>query len=874
MSESIADVKSIFGHAVERGTPAEREAYLAEVCADNPQLRSEVESLLQAQGSAHAFFQDINPGGAAAMDVQSLSVCTGAVIGPYKLLEQVGEGGMGLVFLAEQTQPIRRKVALKVIKPGMDTRQVIARFEAERQALALMDHPNIAKVLDAGATEVGRPYFVMELVRGVPITEYCDQHSLSLRQRLELFVQVCQAVQHAHQKGIIHRDLKPTNVLVAHDDTVPLPKIIDFGIAKATTQDLTEHTLFTGIAQVLGTPMYMSPEQAALHHRDVDTRSDIYALGVLLYELLTGATPFEKERLKRANLEEVRRIIQEEEPPRPSARVSTLGAELSTVSERRRVEPERMSLTLRGELDWIVLKALEKDRNRRYESASALAADVQRYLNDEAVEACPPSSWYRVRKFARRHRTTLVMVGIVALALMATTAVSVWQTSVAQDALRQSEKDRKQAETDRKQAETDRKQAETDRNRAETDRDAAKDAQKAAKIAEGRAADEAAIATAVNDFFLNDLLRQATSVSGDERTRTDDPYLSVKEALDRAAARIGQRFQGQPLVEAAIRTTIGQAYNGLTEHSLALPHLERAVQLREKHLGPGQSDTLTSMDGLAIAYSWTGRHKDAIALRDRILACREATCGRGHIETLACLGNLAGAYEMAGDWKRSTLLWNQVLGEYRVKFGPTDPATLGAKHNLANCYLSLDRLQEAQEIYQEILDATPKPEDQVYCKLCFAYACQQAGKLDQGERLLREALDISRKRVDVTRRLQTANAQGWLARNLLLQNRYVEAETHARDALEYFEKQKRNNPRRFYWMSLLGEILVAQKKYEEAEPLLLQGYEGMKQREFILPASEKLRLPELIERVCRYYELTMQAEKARVWREKLSNKNP
>jgi tetratricopeptide (TPR) repeat protein len=338
---------------------------------------------------------------------------------------------MGLVFMAEQAQPVRRKVALKILKPGMDTRQVVARFAAERQALALMDHPHIAHFYDAGTTATGRPYFVMELVRGVPITEFCDQRRLTPRQRLELFVTVCQAVQHAHQKGIIHRDLKPSNVLVTLHDTVAIPKVIDFGIAKATTGPLTERTLFTGFAQLLGTPLYLSPEQAEMSGLDVDTRSDVYALGVMLYELLTGTTPFASETLRKASYDELRRIIREEEPPRPSQRVTTLAAEAgTTVAERRGVDGRRLSQLLRGELDWIVLKALEKDRNRRYESASALAADVQRYLHDEPVEACPPSAWYKLRKFARRRKGPLLVAACVLLAVTmvaVTVGWSLWE---------------------------------------------------------------------------------------------------------------------------------------------------------------------------------------------------------------------------------------------------------------------------------------------------------------------------------------------------------------------------------------------------------------------------------------------------------------
>jgi len=342
----------------------------------------------------------------------------GSMVGPYKLLEQIGGGGMGIVYMAEQLHPVRRKVALKIIKPGMDSGQVIARFEAERQALTMMDHPNIARVLDAGTTDAGRPYFVMELVKGIPITDYCDQSRLNTRQRLALFIQVCNAVQHAHQKGVIHRDLKPSNVLVTLHDDKPVPKVIDFGIAKATGQALTERTLFTNYAQMLGTPLYMSPEQAQISGLDVDTRSDIYSLGVLLYELLTGTTPFDRQRLREAAHDEMRRIIREEDPPKPSTRLSTMGDQLTAISTHRQIDPKKLSRLVRGELDWIVMKAMEKDRARRYESASGFAGDVERYLVDEPVQACPPSTWYRCRKFARRHKAALATATVALLVVL------------------------------------------------------------------------------------------------------------------------------------------------------------------------------------------------------------------------------------------------------------------------------------------------------------------------------------------------------------------------------------------------------------------------------------------------------------------------
>jgi eukaryotic-like serine/threonine-protein kinase len=424
--------RSIFVELLAIADPEQRAAYLSRECAGNPTLRSEVEALLIAHEEVGAFMQ--RPAGTltATAYYSPIAEGPGTMIGPYKIMEQIGEGGMGLVFVAEQQTPVRRKVALKVIKPGMGTRDVIARFDAERQALAMMDHPHIARVLDAGETEAGAPYFVMELVRGIPLTDFCDQNQLNPRERLGLFIDVCQAVQHAHQKGVIHRDLKPTNVLVTLHDGKPVVKVIDFGVAKAVGQQLTAKTIYTRFSQMIGTPLYMSPEQAEISGLDVDTRTDIYSLGVLLYELLTGSTPLDQERMKTAAFDEIRRIIREEEPPRPSTRLSTLNNELArTVAANRRLDPTKLSSSMKRDLDWIVMKALDKDRNRRYSTAGALAQDVSRFLMDEPVEARPPSTWYRFSKFARRNKVGISTVSMVAVALILGTAISVWQARVA-----------------------------------------------------------------------------------------------------------------------------------------------------------------------------------------------------------------------------------------------------------------------------------------------------------------------------------------------------------------------------------------------------------------------------------------------------------
>ncbi|HYC70694.1 MAG TPA: serine/threonine-protein kinase [Opitutaceae bacterium] len=611
-------------HAALALPPHERPAFLARACAGDPGLQRGVEELLRAHDAAealeHSPVRELAPAAGRPDEVP------GDRIGRYRLLELIGEGGCGRVYMAEQDEPIRRLVALKIVKLGMDTREVIARFDSERQALALMEHPNIARVLDAGATATGRPFFVMELVRGVRITDFCDEHRLPLAERIALFIEVCHAVQHAHQKGIIHRDLKPSNILVTLHDGRPAPRIIDFGIAKALHGPLTDRTLFTAYAQFLGTPDYMSPEQAAMSDGDVDTRSDIYSLGVLLYELTTGQTPLTRKELGEAGLDEVRRRIREIEPPRPSRRLQTLDPPtLTTAARARGLKPAQFPAVLHGELDWIVMRCLEKDRRRRYDTAQNLAADLRRHLRHEPVEAGPPGRLYRLGKFVRRHRLPVTLGSATVMAFVAFTTV----LAIQHVRLRRAER---------------------------------------------AAAAEAASSREVLDFLQTDLLGQA----GAESVPVWD--MRVRDMLDRAEVRLDERFAGRPLVEAQVRAAYAATNERLGDYARMQRHLEAAVRIRARELGPEHPETLAVQSDLARALARRYQLADAERHYELLLAAQRRVLGRHHPDYLDNLSARARLTLRQGRNAEALAQANAAHDEALAALGADHAVTLRAAH--------------------------------------------------------------------------------------------------------------------------------------------------------------------------------------------------
>jgi serine/threonine protein kinase len=927
MRAETKSAREIFLAAVDR-PPAERSAYLEAACAGDAALRRRVEALLAAHDEPGAFLSEAEPSAAGDTTAVPDSGEAGAVVaGRYTLQEKIGEGGMGEVWVAKQTEPVKRKVALKLIKAGMDTKAVLARFEAERQALALMDHPNIARVLDGGMTPDRRPFFVMELVNGLPLTRYCDEARLGIRERLELFAAICQAVQHAHQKGIIHRDLKPSNILVTLIDGRPVPKVIDFGVAKAVGGKLLDETLSTQFGAIVGTLEYMAPEQAGYSGSDIDTRADIYSLGVILYELLTGLRPIDARRLKEAAYAEMIRIIREDEPSKPSTRLST-DQSLPSLAASRQIEPKKLMALLRGELDWVVMKCLEKQRDRRYETANGLARDIQRYLADEPVEARPPSAGYRLHKFLKRNRGPVLAASLVLLALMAGMIGTTWGLIEA----------RRQAQLARDEA-----TAKENARKAEAEQRSAADA-----------ANEQAQKRLTQVKKTNDILGSIfENLDPKEIARADRPLQAILvEKLDKAVAQLEGESIGDPLVVAAMQNRFGISLLGLGEPGKAITLLEKARMTRQAKLGPEDPDTLASMENLAAAYRTAGKLDLAVPLFEETLELMKARLGLGHPDTLASMENLAGGYQDAGKLDLALPLYEETLKLMKAKLDPEHPLTLTGMDNLAGAYQDAGKLDLAVPLLEETLKRSkaklgPEHPDTLVTmnNLAVAYWLakqpdkaiplfeealkhreakfgrshpetlmtvgnlgvnyKDAGRVKEGIPLLEEAHRAAKKhpalgwvgaqlldayvRAGDNAKLadllqeqlseahtalpkdspQLAGALAPIGLMLLERKKWAEAEPLLRECLAIREMAEPDAWTTFNTKSMLGGALLGQKKYADAEPLLLAGYEGMKQREKTIPPQGNTRIPEAIERLVQLYEATGKKEAAAKWRKEL-----
>jgi serine/threonine protein kinase len=882
---------TIFCAAIEIASPEDRAAYLAQVCGDNVELRGRVQRLVDAHFQAGSFLEkpQLEIGATAAFvaaptesfALDSFQDGPGTVIGHYKLLEQIGEGGMGSVWMAQQTEPVKRTVAVKLIKSGSDSKAVLARFEAERQALALMDHPNIAKVLDAGTTDRGTPFFVMELIQGMPIREFCDTRKLTPRQRLELFVPVCQAIQHAHQKGIIHRDIKPSNVLVTLYDDKPVPKVIDFGVAKATWSQLTEQTPVTGFGAIVGTPQYMSPEQATLNNVDIDTRSDIYSLGVLLYELLAGSPPFDSKEPEKAGMLEILRLIREEEPPKPSTKVSTAN-DLAKLAANRGTEAAKLTRLLRGEIDWIVMKALEKARARRYETANGFAQDVQRYLADEPVLAGPPSASYRVKKFVKRHKGPVVAVGLVLLALllgMAGTTVGLVRAEQAWHAEAKRAEGERLAKTDARNAaekEKEAKEQATERLKwsvkaneilssifRDLDPELEEKEGVTLRVLLGRRLDEAVrqlegesvgdpVVVARLQSLLGDSLRalghyeQAEVVLTKARQTLESSLgathadtLTAKENLAQLYHEQGKCLQAEALAKELLEVRIAQQdfpstldsknllaliYEDEGKYPEAETLLKEVVEGRTALLGPNHQDIFTAKDNLALLYQHQGKYPQAEAISKDLLELSTARLGADNLVTLTIKNNLALVYEARGKYALAEALLKELVQAQVVKVGPDHPHTLTAKNNLALVYDEQRNYQRAEALYKEVLEGRTAKlgadhPNTLHSKGNLAGLYRKQGKYPQAEALYKEAVEGFTARLGAEHP-DTLTAKANLAELYEDQEKYSQAEALAKEVLEGFTARLgAEHPRTLTSKGNLAALYWRMNKWDHSIPM-------------------------------------------------------
>jgi serine/threonine protein kinase len=997
-------VKALFNAALDLPAAADRAAFLDRECGDNKGLRQRLGDLLAAYDqpagalerplaedlgqttardggaipaeqpaltSPEAAASSDQTGGYRLVTLPPAALIGSVIAGRYKLREEIGEGGMGSVYLAEQLQPVKRQVALKLIKAGMDSTTVLARFGSERQALALMDHPHIAKVLDAGTTDTGRPFFVMELVKGIPLTDYCDQHRLGLMERLTLFREICSAVQHAHQKGIIHRDLKPTNILVESHDGHPVPKVIDFGLAKATSGlRLNEHSLYSAFGTVAGTPLYMAPEQASINALDVDTRADVYSLGVILYELLTGSTPIQRETFRRAALDEMLRLIREVEPPTPSSRISTSDT-LASLAATRHIEPARLGRYVRGELDWIVMKALAKERQRRYESPIAFAQDIDRFLTHEPISAGPPTASYRFKKFVRRNRAQVIAASLLLVALVGgivgTTfglieanrqkRIAVAAAVALDHALRAESVQRQRADAQRQQAEKrltqiekaddilgsifkylNPKEAEKegkpllallaerlDQATTQIEGEAIGDPLTVARIqrtlgeshlalgnpekaigllTKARATFAARFGPDHLDTFTSmaDLaggykaagkldealpLFQQTLALMKAKLGVDHPLtLTTMSNLAASYTAAGQRVKALPLLAeslALVKAKLGPdhsdtlacmsnlatGYFSVGDLDRALPLYEQTLGLMQAKFGPDSFDTVTLMNNVAAIYQATGKLDRALPLYEQALALRKAKLGAEHPATHCSMSNLAVGYLATGNFARALPLFEETFALTKAKLGPNHPDTLTCMNNLAKAYKGAGKMDRALPLYEETLALMktklgPDHSDTLTSVNSLAMCYQAAGKPDRALSLRRELANVW-KRVAGADSLQYSAALVTFGLNLLHEKHWAEAEAVVREALTIYEHRESDNWRMFNTKALLGEALLGQQKYSEAESLLKAGYEGMKQRAETVPPEDEVCLTEALDRLIELAEATGKVEEAKMW---------